>query len=365
VRVLDNLDPQVHDTRKRQGTPPSYLHPAAEFILGDIRDPQAVRQAIQGVQVIYHQAAKVGVGQSMYEISRYTEVNALGTAVLLQAITDSHERPQKLIVASSMSIYGEGTYLCPIHGNVNPGLRPLEQLTHKDWELHCPEPGCHHHVSPIPTSETKPLQPTSIYAINKRDQEEMFLSIGHAYNIPTIALRYFNTYGTRQALTNPYTGVAAIFSGRLLSGKPPVIFEDGLQQRDFTHVSDIVQANLMALENPAMEYGTFNVGTGRALSILDVARALISHFHQLAGQGTIPVDVGNSIPKITGEFRAGDIRHCFADISRLKNLGYQPKVSFEEGIASLVDWVQSQTPAGQDDRFDQSQQELATRRLKV
>jgi dTDP-L-rhamnose 4-epimerase len=269
--------------------------------------------------------------------------------------TKAKARPRKLIVASSMSIYGEGAYSCPAHGVVYPRLRPVEQLAQREWELRCPMPGCPQAVDPVPTSEDKPLHPTSIYAVNKRDHEEMFLAVGHAYSLPTVALRYFNTYGTRQALSNPYTGVAAIFSGRLLSGKAPVIYEDGLQQRDFTHVSDIVQANLLAMHNPAADYGTFNVGTGRALTILDVARALIAHLPQAAG----------IVPEVTGQFRAGDIRHCSADISKLKNLGYKPKVSFEQGIAGLVEWVQSQSPPVERDKFERVQQELSERGLKV
>lgn len=362
VRVLDNLDPQVHGSLHEQGRPPTYLHPAAEFLFGDVCDPQIVRQALEGVTVVFHQAARVGVGQSMYQIINYTQANALGAAVLLQGVVDANvkQRPRKLIVASSMSIYGEGAYRCPAHGVVYPRLRPVEQLTQREWELRCPIPGCSQAADPIPTSEDKPLHPTSIYAVNKRDHEEMFLAVGHAYNLPSVALRYFNTYGTRQALSNPYTGVAAIFSGRLLNGKAPVIYEDGLQQRDFTHVSDIVQANLLAMHNPAADFGTFNVGTGRSLTILDVARALIAHLSQAGGR-VLPEGLA---PEVTGQFRAGDIRHCTADISKLKSLGYQPKVSFEQGIAGLVAWVQSQTSAVQGDGFEHVQQELSERGLK-
>lgn len=348
VRVLDNLEPQVHGGLREQGRWPEYCNPGAEYILGDVCDPQAVEKALDGIEVVFHEAAMVGVGQSMYHIARYTEANALGAAVLLQAIIDAKERPRKLIVASSMSIYGEGAYACPVHGPVHPQLRTPEQLQRRDWELYCPQPGCEEHVAPVPTPEDKPLYPTSVYAITKRDHEELFLSVGRAYGIPAVALRYFNTYGTRQALSNPYTGVAAIFSGRLLNRQPPVIFEDGLQQRDFTHVSDIVQANLLVMQDSQADYGAYNVGTGRRFTILEVAQALAAH-------------LGLEIePEIAGQFRAGDIRHCYADLSRLSALGYAPQVSFEQGLAGLVEWVQQQAAI---DTFEQARSELQRRGL--
>jgi dTDP-L-rhamnose 4-epimerase len=284
----------------------------------------------------------------MYQITRYTGVNTLGAAVLLQAIVESQSRPRKLIVASSMSIYGEGAYACPEHGQVYPKLRTSEQLAARQWELFCPQPTCQRTLTPIPTNEDKPLAPTSIYAINKRDHEEMFLATGQAYNIPTVALRYFNVYGDRQALSNPYTGVAAIFSGRLLNGKAPVIFEDGLQRRDFTHVSDIVQANLLVMNTPAADYGIYNVGAGQPYSILDVANGLIEHLGL------------NLQPEIVEKFRAGDIRHCYADITRLQTLGYQPKVPFTSGLAGLVEWVRIQTA---EDSFEKARQELISKGL--
>lgn len=350
VRILDNLEPQVHGDLEARGAMPDYLNPQAEFILGDVRKPDDVERALEGINVIFHLAALVGVGQSMYQISRYTDINTNGAAVLLQAIANAKDRPRKMIVASSMSIYGEGAYHCPEHGLVYPNLRPSSQLLARDWEMHCPTPGCDQHVTSNPTGEDKPLLPTSIYAINKRDHEEMFLAVGHAYHIPTVALRYFNVYGTRQALSNPYTGVAAIFSGRLLNHKPPVIYEDGLQSRDFTHVSDIVQANLIAMQNPAADFGVFNVGTGRSLNILNMAEALIKH---------LDLDLQ---PEIVEKFRSGDIRHCYGDITRIQALGYSPAVRFEEGIAELVEWVRFQTA---NDSFDRARQELIQKGLTV
>lgn len=348
IRVFDNLEPQVHGGLREQGRWPDYCNPDAEYLLGDVRDSEAVQRALQGADIVFHEAAMVGVAQSMYDVVRYTDVNVNGAAVLLQAVIDSKQRPRKMMVASSMSIYGEGAYSCPVHGKVYPRLRGEAQLNDHDWEMRCPVTGCAERAVPIPTDEDKPLYPTSIYAINKRDHEEMFLATGRAYSIPTVALRYFNVYGDRQALSNPYTGVAAIFSSRLLNGSAPVVFEDGRQTRDFTHVSDIVRANLIVMQSEDANYGVFNVGTGRALSILDMSEALIHH---------LGVDVQT---EITQKFRAGDIRHCAADISRLQALGYQPGVTFEDGTAGLVEWVRVQQAA---DQFEKARRELAERGL--
>ncbi len=346
VRVFDNLEPQVHGGLRERGEWPSYLTAECERVLGDVRDREAVLDVLQGIDVVFHEAAAVGVGQSMYQIERYVDVNTRGTAVLLDVLANERHHVRKLIVASSMSIYGEGKYRCPTCGDVYPKLRSEVDMAAGDWEMHCPV--CHVPVEAVPTDEDKPLHATSIYAITKKDQEEMCLATGLAYGIPTVALRYFNTYGSRQALSNPYTGVAAIFSGRLLNGNPPVIFEDGRQSRDLTHVSDIVQANLLAMKRDEMDYGAYNVGTGRALTVLDVAEALIQHMDS------------DLVPEITREFRAGDIRHCFGDIGRIQAMGYEPKVAFEDGVAELMAWVRSQTAV---DAFDGARAELASRGL--
>lgn len=344
VRVLDSLVEQVHGPHADR---PAHLHQAAEFVRGDVREVEVLRRALRGIEVVYHEAAEVGVGQSMYDVTRYVGGNTYATAVLLEILANEPHTVQRLIVASSMSIYGEGAYRCPTHGRVHPFLRPEDQLARKDWEMRCPQ--CGQPADILGTPEDKPLFPTSIYAISKMDQELMCLSIGRAYNLPTVALRYFNVYGPRQALSNPYTGVAAIFSGRLLNGKPPVIFEDGLQSRDFVHVSDIVQANMLALDRDEAVYEVFNVGTGRALSIYDVATALINEL-----KATVQ-------PEIVGGFRAGDIRHCVADISKARlRLGYEPQVKFEDGLAELVAWVKSQSSV---DRVEQARSELAARGL--
>lgn len=326
VKVLDLLVPQVHGRDVRA---PKYLPKGVEFKRGDVCDVEAWRWGLKDIDIIFHEAAEVGVGQSMYEIVRYMKANTLGTAIMLELLASGQYPVEKLIVASSMSIYGEGAYECPSCGPVFPQLRTTEQLLKRDWEMRCPN--CQKVVTHVPTNENKPLFPTSIYAISKRDQEEMCLAIGRAYGIPTVALRYFNVYGPRQALSNPYTGVAAIFSSRLLNGNPPLIFEDGLQSRDFVHVSDIVQANLLAMENGHANYEVFNIGTGRSLTVLYVARALSKALH---------VELE---PQVVGKFREGDIRHCYADISKARRvLRYTPKVAFEDGISDLVKWVREQ-----------------------
>lgn len=342
VRVLDALVPQVHEQRE-----PQYLNPAAEFIRGDVTDAGTVERALDGVEVVYHEAAEVGVGQSMYEMQRYVRANDLGTAVLLEALAARRDRIRKLIVASSMSIYGEGAYQCPNCGRSYPHLRAPAQLLERRWEFSCPD--CRVTLAPIPTSEDKPLFPTSVYAITKQDQEQFCLVVGRAYDIPAVALRYFNVYGPRQALSNPYTGLCAIFSARLLQDQPPLIFEDGEQTRDFVHVSDIVQANLLALETDAADYKAINVGTGRATSVKQVAALLTK-------------GLGKEIePQLVGKYREGDIRHCYADITRARRLlGYEPKVSLEQGIPELLDWVRAQRAT---DRVAQATKELETRQL--
>ena len=346
VRVFDNLEPQVHGGLRERLEWPVYLSPGCERVLGDVRDRDALLHAFQGIDVIFHEAAAVGVGQSMYQIERYVDVNTRGTGVLLDILANEKHHVRKLIVASSMSIYGEGKYRCSTCGEVYPKLRSEMDMAAGDWEMHCPH--CQIPVEALPTDEDKPLHATSIYAITKKDQEEMCLTMGRAYGIPTVALRYFNTYGSRQALSNPYTGVAAIFSSRLLNGRAPTIFEDGRQSRDLVHVSDIVQANVLAMEREEMNNGVYNVGTGRSLTILDVANALIRYMDS------------DRVPQITQEFRAGDIRHCFADIGRIVAEGYVPKVMFEEGTAELMGWVRSQTAV---DAFDGAHAELVSRGL--
>ena len=338
VRVFDNLCPQVHGHRI-----PEYLSPDAELVIGNLCDDSSVRGALEGVEVVFHLGAIVGVGQSMYEISRYVEANTLGTAVLLQELLNRRNKVEKLVLASSMSIYGEGQYICKQCGEMAPPLRDVEQLRSKQWEAACPE--CGEILIPAPTNESKALQCSSIYALSKKDQEEMCLLYGRTYGLPVVALRYFNIYGARQALSNPYTGVAAIFASRLLNARPPLIFEDGKQMRDFVSVHDVVQANVLAMEKSQADGMTVNIGSGTGISIREVAMTLSA-----ALDTPVPVE-------LTGKYRAGDIRHCFADISRAqKLLGYNPEFSFREGVIDLVAWLRSQQPP---DRAEEAAAELS------
>jgi dTDP-L-rhamnose 4-epimerase len=342
VRILDSLDAQVHEGR------PAYLSGDAEMIQGDVRDREVVVKALDGVDRLVHLAAAVGVGQSMYEIERYTSVNAGGAAVVLEAAIAVRDKLEKLVVASSMSIYGEGQYRCSAEGTLqSPEPRSDEQVERREWELRCAS--CGEPLEPLPTPETKPLQPLSIYAIGKRDHEEMFLAWGRAYKVPATALRFFNVYGPRQALSNPYTGVAAIFAARLLNGRPPVIFEDGRQSRDFVHVSDITAGIELALEPGRGDLRALNLGTGTRTTILDVAETL-------AGGLEIEAE-----PELRQQFRAGDIRHCFADISLARAaLGYEPRVAFESGMRELAEWLRGQEAV---DRIDQATAALVSRGL--
>jgi len=343
VRALDALVPQVHGSDAK----PLYLDPTVEFVQADVCDRAVVDKALDDIEVVFHEAAEVGVGQSMYEIERYVRANDLGTAVVLEAILARQPQIKKLVVASSMSIYGEGAYQCEACGVVYPQLRPSEQLLDRRWELECSS--CGKALKPIGTSEEKPLFPTSVYAVTKQDQEQFCLAVGRSYKIPTVALRYFNVYGTRQALSNTYTGVCAIFSARLLNGNRPMIFEDGEQTRDFVHVSDIVQANLLALETDRADYQAVNVGTGVATSVGTVCRLLADGLR---------VDLK---PEIVGRYREGDIRHCVSDISRARKLlGYEPSVSLEQGIPELLSWVRAQAAQ---DQVESATAELESRQL--
>ena len=339
VRVLDELNPQVHASRL-----PDYLNPEAELIRGDVRDEAAVRRALAGVDAVIHFAARVGVGQSMYEIAPYVAANTTGTAILLQALLDHPVR--KLVVASSMSVYGEGLYEDEV-GKPTPAVeRSKEQLVRGEWEPRGPEGET---LRPLPTPETKAPSLSSVYALTKYDQERLCLLFGSAYDVPTVALRFFNVYGPRQALSNPYTGVLAIFASRLLNDRPPLIFEDGHQRRDFVSVTDVAQATRVALEQPSAQDAVFNVGSGESVSVLEIAAKL----SQILGK-----DIE---PEITGKYRVGDIRHCFADISLAeRELGYKPTITLENGMTELAAWLEGQEA---EDRVDAATAELSTRGL--
>jgi len=344
VRALDNLAPQVHGDHGRR---PDYLDPEVELVKGDVRDPDTVRRALKGVEAVFHFAAIVGVGQSMFEIRHYTDVNNVGTAVLLETLMKSPVR--RLVVASSMSIYGEGLYRTPLGAVRAVEERSLDQLRRADWEWREPDGTP---LTPVPTPETKTPALASVYALSKFDQERMCLMIGRAYNIPTVALRFFNAYGPRQALSNPYTGVLAIFASRLLNGNGPRIFEDGYQQRDFVSVYDVAQACRLALEVPSAAGEVFNVASGRVYTI----RAIAERMAEVLGKPHVR-------PEITGKYRVGDIRHCFADISKARAiLGYEPRVSLDDGMTELGAWLEGQAAV---DRVAQATAELAARGLTV
>jgi dTDP-L-rhamnose 4-epimerase len=344
VRALDNLDPQVHPDRER----PGYLDGDVELQVGDVRDHDAVRLALDGIDAVVHFAAAVGVGQSMYEIERYTSVNAIGAAVVLEEAVERRDRIRKLLVASSMSIYGEGQYRNPQtgEGGLAPGIRPESQLAAREWEVRADDGTP---LEPEPTAETKLLRPTSIYAIGKRDHEEMVLSVGAAYGISAVALRFFNVYGERQALSNPYTGAAAIFASRLLNDRAPLVFEDGNQMRDFIDVRDIARCCALALQQDGADGSTLNVGTGRPTSILEVARVIAR-------------GLGKEIePEVVNEFRAGDIRHCYADTQLAGELlGFRAEIPFEAGMQELLAWLEGQEAA---DTVDAAREALVARGL--
>lgn len=320
VRVLDDLDPQVHGDSHWI---PDYMNPKAEIVIGDAGSPRQVKDVLGDVDAVVHLAARVGVAQSAYEMSSYIYCNTLGTAVLLETIK-RWGSVKRLIVASSMSVYGEGQV---------------------SYDSGSPMEG-----QPVPTAETKPPDLQSIYALTKYDQERMCLLFGRAYNVPTIALRLFNVYGTRQSLSNPYTGAIAIFASRLMNGKPPIIYEDGQQRRDFVHVSDVVRGIRLALESDVKDEA-INIGSGSSHTILELAEILAT-------------EMGKAVkPEITGQKRVGDIRHCFADISKARRLlGYEPQMSLQDGMAELIDWLDTQTAI---DRVEEHRAELVEKGLLV
>ena len=339
VRVLDNLDPQVHG---ETDTPEFLDLSRVEFVKGDMVDRDMVRGVVADVDAIIHLASRVGVGQSMYQVERYVAANTKGTANLLDVLVTEGHDVKKMVVASSMSMYGEGRYSCDNCGLMSPELRGNKQLDEKNWELLCPS--CGATLKSEPTDEEKPLQPTSIYAMTKHHQEEMALLVGKTYGIPTTSLRYFNIYGPRQALSNPYTGVIAVFSARTRNNNPPIIFEDGNQTRDFIYVKDIAQANLLAMEKDEGVYQALNVGTGRATSIKEIALNVI----ELCEKELDPL--------VTGRYRSGDIRHCYANIEKISSLGFNPKYSLTEGLRETLDWVKAQEVS--EDRSDEAVKEL-------
>lgn len=350
VSVLDNLSPQVHaDGEMDADGWPTYLDPRARRIKGDLLDEGVFEAALDGVTHLAHLAASVGVGQSMTNIVDYTRNNVMTAAVMLEVLSQRPHTIQRMAVASSMSIYGEGDYIRPsTNTHVTADVRSHAQLEARQWEVMIDG----EELEPVPTTEDKLLQPNSIYAVNKRDHEEMFLSVGRALQIPTVALRLFNAYGSRQALSNPYTGVAAIFIARLLNDQPPLVFEDGRQMRDFVHVQDVARAFATVLDSEHQTWDVFNVGSGTPISVNEIAGVLA----RLLGK--------NIAPEVLNKYRVGDIRHCFGDISRIEQAyGFKPERDMETGMAELIDWVSHTKPPV--DRSAESLAELARGKLVV
>ena len=337
VRVLDNLEPQTH----RRGKP-AWINPKVEFTHGDIRDRETIAGALDKIDVVFHQAA---YGGYMPEISKYVHVNSLGTAQMLEVIREKNLPVQKIVVASSQAVYSEGAGICPKHRLVFPDVRPVEQLRKGDWEVHCPI--CGAITKSAPTPENAPVGGETVYGLTKVDQEKLVLLWGKQVGIPTIALRYSCTYGPRQSIFNPYTGVIAIFCTRLLNNLPPVLYEDGEQTRDFSFAEDIARANLLASETDQLDGMAVNVGSEKGVSIRKVAEIVSS---------ALKIDIE---PEARGEFRPGEMRHLTSDTKKIRSAGYKPQVELEEGIQRYIDWIRSQTDIR--DYFSEAEQILKSK----
>ena len=322
VRILDNLEPNTHKHGK-----PAWVNSAAEFRLGEVQDYETMRSALEDIDVVFHEAA---YGGYMPEMAKYVLVNSFGTAQLLEIIRDHKLPVKKVVVASSQAVYSEGAAECPEHGHVVPLLRPAEQLRAGDFVVHCPV--CGKGTTSIATPESTPGGGETVYGLTKFDQERLVLLWGKQSGIPTVALRYSCTYGPRQSLFNPYTGVIAIFCTRLLNDLPPVLYEDGGQTRDLCFVEDIARANLMVAETSALDGVPVNVGSGVATSVRDLAEMIARKLGR------------NVEPLARGEFRPGEIRSLISDTTRIQSIGYKPSVTVEEGIGRYIDWVMTQGP---------------------
>ena len=345
VRILDNLSPQIHGESAKL---PDELHGKVQFIQGDVRNKSDWYAALEGQDAVIHLAAETGTGQSMYEIHKYTDTNIGGTALLLDILTNDQHSIKKVVVASSRAIYGEGKYICAEHGDVYPLARNDKDMQNKDFEVKCPF--CNKNAKLVATTEDSKIHPTSIYGITKQVQEEMIMVACKALGIPCVAYRYQNVYGPGQSLSNPYTGILSIFSNRIRQGKAINIFEDGLETRDFVYIDDIADATIMGLENDNANYNIFNVGSGVATDVITVVNMLEKAY----GKGVDSF--------ISGEYRVGDIRHNFADISLIKvKIDFSPKVNFEQGIKNFVDWVLSQECC--EDKYEESLDEMREKGL--
>ncbi len=342
IRILDNLEKQVHD-----GKIPVYLNKNAEFIKGDVVNYNDFKKALNGINIVFHLASSVGIGQSNYEVKKYTKTNVLGTANLAQYLIDEKHSIKKVIFPASMTGLGEGYYLCKIHKLVRPHVRTYEGMAKKDWELYCPV--CDKIVKPVATNETAEENPASVYAITKKAQQDLLLTIGKIYKIPTVGLRLFNVYGPRQSLSNPYTGVTAIFISRIKNNQPLIIYEDGKQTRDFISVHDVVDAFIKSMNSSKSNYQLINIGSGKPVEIRKVADILSRKFNK------------KDLVKISNEFRTNDIRNCYADITKAKKiLRWSPKISFEQGIEELLAWGVREKA---EDKFKSAEKKMRTKGL--
>lgn len=340
VRVVDSLIDQVH-----HGSPPDPILDEVDFIHGDVRDASLMAQAVRGVDKVVHLAAEVGVGQSMYAIDRYVSVNDHGSAMLFQALIGNPV--ERVVVASSMSIYGEGLYRDAKDALIEDAVRPVQRRARTGWDPAGPDGG---RLTPVATPEWKRPELASVYAITKYVQERLALTVAPAYGMEAVALRLFNVYGPGQALSNPYTGVLAIFASRLLNGERPLVFEDGEQRRDFVHVEDVTRAFLLALERREAVGRVLNIGSGHHVSISEVGEAI-----------AVAMRKPHLMPEITGQARVGDIRHCFADIAAARAaLGYEPRRRLDGSLEELSDWVRRQRAV---DRVAEARRELVERGL--
>jgi dTDP-L-rhamnose 4-epimerase len=352
VRLLDNLSPQIHGPVPRPDLGTLLGESDVEVVRGDVCRRQDWVSVLDDVASVVHLAAETGTGQSMYRIGDYTSTNVLGTALLLDVLANDHHQVTKLVLASSRSVYGEGAYRCAGCGLVYPPIRSLDSLQAGQWEPPCPT--CFGPIHPVATPETARTSPASVYAATKLAQEDLVRIAASALGIPFLIFRLQNVYGEGQSLKNPYTGILSIFSNRIRQGKGVALFEDGQESRDFVHVSDVAEAMALGLESEGGDGLTMNVGSGVQVSVDTIARNLRRQFAR------------SGAPVISGQYRLGDIRHNFADISVIgQALGFFPKVPLEEGMARLARWVCTQpiVEDGPEDGLERANRELIERGL--
>lgn len=345
VTVLDNLSPQIHGENSELY---NSIKNEVRFIKGDVRNATDWEQALKNQHIIIHLAAETGTGQSMYEVQKYVDTNINGTAILLDYLVNQKHEVQKVIIASSRAIYGEGKYECDQHGFVYPEDRIEKDLLTGNFEPKCPV--CKNELKVLATDETSKIHPSSVYGITKQNQEQMVLNVCKSIGIPAVAFRYQNVYGPGQSLKNPYTGILSIFSTQIRNGNNINIFEDGLESRDFVYIDDVVAATILGIENDAGNGEVFNVGFGEAITVMNVAETLKNLY-----DANIEINV-------SGNFRLGDIRHNFADLSKIKEkLNFVPQYDFKTGVTEFVNWVKQQEI--NQDNYSKSIQELKDKGL--